>query len=336
MIEFLLAMGTTAVLTALLRQAAVRVGWVHCPNPNKRMPKANPHPRVIAMGGGLAIFAGILVGASAGAHSYAHPLVFGLASGALLLGLWDDLKDCRATMKLTVQTLLGIATVLWLGQLHGLPSWLGLPITVFGVVGLMNAVNILDNMDGIVGGLMTLAMLGYAWLGMVTQNSTVTVLSLAVAGACFGFWLHNKPPASIFMGDVGSMMLGYLLAVVGTLATHGQYPNEIARLVAPLLPAGVFITNTVFVTVWRKTHKLPITFWCLEHNLNYRAIALFGPSLWKINVAFYAVQAGLVILARVSAVTPLLVTSALFLLSVGGLFGLSWRLWQVEPEDVHL
>jgi len=239
-------------------------------------------------------------------------------------------------VKLIIQTLLGAATVLLVGRVDSLPAWLAIPVTIFGVVGLMNAVNILDNMDGTASGLMTLAMLGYAGLGMVTQNSTITVLSLAVAGACFGFWLYNKPPASIFMGDAGSMTLGYLLSVVGTLATHGQYQNELARLIAPLLLAGIFIANTVFVTAWRKAHGLPITFWCLEHNLNYRLAALVGLSPWKVNIAFYAVQVSLAILAWCSAVAPLLVTFAIFLLSAGILFGLSWRLWQVSPESVHL
>ena len=331
----LIAFGVTVVLVPLVRSLAIQVNWIHRPNPRVGVLEPNYYPRVIAMGGGLAVFAGIFAAMVAGRHNHI-PSIWGLAGTALLLGLWDDLKGCRPATKLVVQTLLGIATVLCVGHVHGLPSWLAVLVTGFGVVGLMNAVNILDNMDGMVGGLMTLAMLGYAGLGVLTQNDTVIALSLAVAGACFGFWLYNKPPAYVFMGDAGSMTLGYLLAIVGTLATHGQYPNELAQLVAPLLLAGVFIANTVFVTAWRKVHGLPVTFWCLEHNLNYRAIALVGPSPWRVNIAFYVVQVGLAILAWGSAVTSLSLTFTLFLLSAGILFGLSWRLWQVAPESVHL
>lgn len=335
MYELFIALSVTIVLVPIVRYGAIRVGWIHRPNPHKQVPKTNSHPHVVSMGGGLAIFAGIFTVATVRGHSHISPSVLWLAGIALLLGFWDDLKNCCPIVKLIVQTMLGIATVLVVGWIHGLPAWLAIPVTILGVVGLMNAVNFLDNMDGMASGLVALAMLGYAVLGVMTQNEKSIILSFSVAGACFGFWLYNKPPASIFMGDTGSMMLGYLLAVVGTLATHGQYQNELARLVAPLLPAGIFIANTTFVTAWRKAHKLPITFWCLEHNLNYRAIAFLGPSSWKVNVVFYGIQMGLVVLAWGSAVTPLPVTLFLFILSLSGLVGLLWRLWHVAPESVQ-
>lgn len=323
----------TALFTALIRFVALSVGWVHRPNLRDReTSKFRSH--TIAMGGGLAIFMGIITMVTTVEHNHVLQLVWGLSTIALFLGLYDDLRNCRPLAKLIVQTLLGVATVICGIKVHGLPIWLSIPITVFGIVGLMNAVNILDNMDGLVSGLMTIAMLAYAGLGIATQNKSVTVLSLIIAGACLGFWLHNKPPASIFMGDAGSMLLGYLLAIIGVLSTYGNYPHIVGQLGAPLLLAGLFIANTSFVTLWRKTHKLPITFWCLEHSLNYRLIAFVGKSTWKVNLFFYIAQIFISTLALGSIFTPLLLSLLFIIMGIASLFWASWQLWQVSPESV--
>ncbi|MCS7192288.1 MAG: undecaprenyl/decaprenyl-phosphate alpha-N-acetylglucosaminyl 1-phosphate transferase [Armatimonadetes bacterium] len=323
----------TAIFTALVRFTALKLGWIHRLNPrDERI--SGPHFRTVAMGGGLGIFMGIVTTAIMIEHDHVLRTVLGLATIALLLGLYDDLKNCRPLAKSIVQTLLGVVTLFFGIKVQGLPIWLSIPITVLGIVGLMNAVNILDNMDGIVNGLMIIAMLGYAGIGIATQNNSVTSLSLIIAGACLGFWIYNKPPASIFMGDAGSMLLGYLLAVVGILATFGNYPNLVGQLGAPLLIAGIFIANTTFVTLWRKTHGLPITFWCLEHSLNYRLIAFVGKSAWRVNLFFYIAQTFISTLALISIFAPLLLSLLLLLIGITGLFWASWRLWQVTPESV--
>ncbi|MBI4530581.1 MAG: undecaprenyl/decaprenyl-phosphate alpha-N-acetylglucosaminyl 1-phosphate transferase, partial [Candidatus Latescibacteria bacterium] len=251
-----------------------------------------------------------------------------LASVAFVLGLADDLKRCRPVTKLIVQVLLGIATIACVGIVYGLPLVLTVPATIFGVVGLMNAVNIMDNMDGTASGLLVLAMIGYALLGVLTNNLTVVLLSVTVAGASFGFLLHNKPPARIFMGDAGSLMLGYFLAVTGILVTHGVYQYKAVRLVVPLLIVGLFLTDTAFVVVWRKFHSQPIARGDKNH-LSHRLAKWFRGSEWKANGVLYGFQVFLIVLAFGSTVTALWVSFLLFLIGLGSLLGLSWRLWRV-------
>ncbi|MCS7193253.1 MAG: undecaprenyl/decaprenyl-phosphate alpha-N-acetylglucosaminyl 1-phosphate transferase, partial [Armatimonadetes bacterium] len=225
-----------------------------------------------------------------------------LALYAAMLGFYDDIKSPHPIHRLTIQTLFGVATVAVVGWIHGLPVWLSIPITVFGIVGLMNSVNMMDNMDGVASGLITLSMLSYAVLGWLTKNELVVALGLTVAGAAFGFWIYNKPPAVIFMGDTGSLMLGYLLAVTGIVSSWGEYNNLLARLVAPLLLASVFITDTTFVVLWRKTHGLPVMQGDRNH-ISHRLAVLFGYSEWHANFVLYSLQLVMNVLALIVVVS---------------------------------
>jgi UDP-GlcNAc:undecaprenyl-phosphate GlcNAc-1-phosphate transferase len=227
---------------------------------------------------------------------------------------------------------LGILTLSLLGWVKGLPALLAIPITVFGVVGLMNSVNMMDNMDGIASGLMTLTMVGYALLGILTRNETVTSLSLMVAGATFGFWLYNRPPALIFMGDTGSLMLGYLLAVIGTISTWGEFHHWFGQLFAPLLLASVFITDTTFVVLWRWWHGLPVMQGDRNHT-SHRLAVWLGHSEWRANFVLYAVQLFMNALAIVVATAEFPIALIAALLGFGGLIALGWRLWHVQMDS---
>lgn len=327
---FVISLLVAAVFTPIVRLVALKIGWIHRPDPRKWNRKANPHPVTIAMGGGLAMFAGFAVSTATRFNTQLF-VVFLFTLYAAVLGFYDDLKSPKPTYRLAIQTLFGVATVILIGWVHGLPVWLGIPITILGIVGLMNSVNMMDNMDGIASGLVTLSMLGYAILGWLTKNELVMVLGLTVAGATLGFWLYNKPPALVFMGDTGSLMLGYLLAVTGTAATWGEYSNSFARLVAPFLLAIVFVTDTTFVVLWRKTHGLPVMQGDRNH-ISHRLSVLFGRSDWKANITLYFVQLLVNAVAILVVVSPILI-SAVIVLSVLILLSLlSWRLWQVQVE----
>lgn len=320
---------STLVLTPLVRWGALRIGWLHRPHPSKWMVKASPHPRSITMGGGLAMFAGLLVVMPLVATELRLlPLLF-FTITALLLGIWDDLKGCSPLLKLCVQAFLGVATVIAIGWVQGLTPWLAIAITIVGFVGLMNSVNMMDNMDGTASGLIALTMLGCGALGFLTENFTVVALSCAVAGVCLGFWVYNKPPARLFMGDAGSMLLGYCVALVGTLATHGTFSNDIARLIAPLLMVGLFITDTTFVVVWRWQHGTSIVQGDRNH-LSHRLVAVLGDSEWRANIVLYVLQVINGLLALGVAALPLPWALACALLAFTLMITLAWRSWKVS------
>ena len=332
------AFAITVALTPLFRLMALRIGWEHRPDPRKWNRNYNPHSTRIALGGGLTMFVGIIVSASVyGAillsPSQSQPafVLLLFAACALLLGLYDDWRSPRPVVRLAFQAILGVLTVSLLGWVQGLPALLAIPITIFGVVGLMNSVNMMDNMDGVASGLMTLTMIGYALLGILTKSEMVTSLSLMVAGATFGFWLYNRPPALIFMGDTGSLMLGYLLAVVGTMSTWGEFAHWFGRLFAPLLLASVFITDTTFVVLWRWRHGLPVMQGDRNHT-SHRLAVWLGHSEWRANFVLYAVQLLMNALAIVVATAKLPIALIAALLGFGVLVILGWRLWRVQME----
>ncbi|MFN3420614.1 MAG: glycosyltransferase family 4 protein [Armatimonadota bacterium] len=328
--NFVVSFFITALLTPIIRLAALKSGWEYRVDPRKWKRKMNPHAVRIAMGGGFAMLAGVSVATVMRLDYQLFTLsLFSFCAAAL--GLYDDLKSPRPTYRLIIQALIGVVTVAVIGRVHGLPIWLAVPISVIGIVGLMNSVNMMDNMDGVASGLITLSMLGYTILGWLTENELAVILGLIVAGASLGFWVYNRPPAVIFMGDMGSLMLGYLLAITGIVASWGEFSNLFARLVAPLLVASVFITDTTFVVLWRKTHRLPVMQGDRNH-ISHRLAVLMGRSEWGANIALYLTQ----LLMNVAAITvalssiPIAVIvslSAIILLTL-----LCWRLWQVQVE----
>lgn len=320
---------TTVLLTPLVRWGAIRVGWLHRQHPSKWLVSTNPHPRLISMGGGVAMFAALLLVMPLLARVVQPLPLFVFTVVALLLGIWDDVKGCPPWMKLCIQTFLGIATVLVIGWIQGLPVWLAIPVTIVAFVGLMNSVNMMDNMDGTASGLIALAMLGFGALGLLTHNVIVVGLSLAVAGVCSGFWVYNKPPARVFMGDAGSMFLGYCLALVGTLASHGEFPNGIARLLAPLILVGLFITDTTFVVLWRRRHGKPVSQGDRNH-LSHRLVTVFGRSEWRANIVLYALQILNGVFALGVVILPLPLSIISVLLAFILMITLAGRAWKVS------
>lgn len=318
----------TALLTPVVRVVALRVGWEHRVDPGKWKRKMN-HPTVpIAMGGGLAMLAGVSAAAVMRLDYQLFALCF-LAFCAAALGLYDDLKSSHPIHRLALQALIGVVTVAVIGWVHGLPIGLSIPITIFGIVGLMNSVNMMDNMDGVASGLITLSMLGYTILGWLTENELAMILGLVVAGTSLGFWVHNRPPATIFMGDTGSLMLGYLLAVTGIIASWGEYSNLFAQLTSPLLLASLFITDTTFVVLWRKTHGLPVMRGDRNH-MSHRLAVLLGRSEWGANITLYLTQLLMNVAAITVALSSILIAVIVSLCAISLLVFLCWRLWQVQ------
>lgn len=339
--EFLIAFLVTICVTPIVRRGALVLGWEHRPDPKKWNRQVNPHTARIALGGGLAIFGGFAItlilsfGLSlmvAGTSPFPLSILL-LSFCAMVLGLYDDLRSPRPVFRLSIQTVFGLATVALIGSVKGLSFWLSIPITVLALVGLMNSVNMMDNMDGVASGLMTLTMLGYAFLGHLTENHDLTVLSAAVMGASLGFWLYNRPPATIFMGDAGSLLLGYLLAVVGTIATWGEYPFWFNRLIAPLMLASVFITDTTFVVLYRWRHGLPIMQGDRNH-ISHRLAVLCGYSEWKANLTLYALQALSIAVSLCAAIAPLSISVVLAIGMVAILVAVGFRLWYI-PMSVQ-
>ena len=195
-------------------------------HPNERSSHSMPTPR----GGGLAIVL-IVMGAGGWSASEAgldRSLVY-LISGAVIawLGWRDDVHSLSPRVRFTVQGLVAAVSIYGLGYFKFVTiplfgelylGWVGILITFLWIVGLTNAYNFMDGIDGIAGGVALAAALGWMMLASNMQNGFVFWVSLAVAAGSLGFLFHNWSPAKIFMGDVASTFLGYTFAVLPLLS----------------------------------------------------------------------------------------------------------------------
>jgi UDP-GlcNAc:undecaprenyl-phosphate/decaprenyl-phosphate GlcNAc-1-phosphate transferase len=228
-ISFVLA----AVLTAVVRRVAPRVGLVDLPDGRQKL-----HARATPLGGGVAVLlaaAGAVVmcraslGDAAADGAPGLGVLLGAAAWIVALGVLDDRHRLRARAKLLGQIPaaallvaggLSIDNIEFLGW-HGTLGWAAAPLTLVWLVGATNAVNLLDGMDALAATLGTLMALTIAALAGWNGQAMAALIALALAGGLMGFLLHNRPPARIFLGDAGSMLIGLLLAALSVVALRG-------------------------------------------------------------------------------------------------------------------
>ncbi|MCK6569343.1 MAG: glycosyltransferase family 4 protein [Anaerolineales bacterium] len=216
-----------AILSALgvwiIRQYAERYLLDH---PNERSSHSAPTPR----GGGLAIVVVVLAAGCVAAinSNLTHSLIY-LVCGAVIacLGWQDDVQSLSPRVRFAVQGLVALASVLGMGYFKSVTIPLfgqlqlgvvGFIITILWIVGLTNAYNFMDGIDGIAGGVALAAALGWMFLATRADHNFVFWIALAVGAGGLGFLLHNWSPAKIFMGDAGSTFLGYTFAVLPLLS----------------------------------------------------------------------------------------------------------------------
>jgi UDP-GlcNAc:undecaprenyl-phosphate/decaprenyl-phosphate GlcNAc-1-phosphate transferase len=216
--------------------------------------------------GGLAIFAGAL--AAAGAFLPVNErtrAIFAAAALITALGAVDDVRDLHPAVKFGGQVLAAIVLVLagvsvdnfTLPFIHRVDlHHLGGPLTVLGLIGLMNVVNFSDGVDGLAAGVCAISAAAFSVIAFDLGQNVAGVLAAIVCGASLGFLVFNFPPASIFMGDCGAQLLGLLLGAViveGSLKT-----NALIALVGPLVILAVPFLDTGFVVAKRIKYRRPI------------------------------------------------------------------------------
>ena len=253
-VALLVAFGVTLVATPLIRRAAVEADLLDEPGGRKIHVRAVPRLGGAAMLGafGLAVAAALLAAALAGVDLAAlanGALVPALAGIAIIgvVGLVDDIRDLSPIVKLVGQVAAAVAVVLlglsfsevstpWGGVSLGL---MGPVITVGWLVAVANAVNLIDGLDGLAGGVSLACLAAFAAMAATLDVPAVLLLTAAGGGAVLGFLVFNRPPASIIMGDAGSMFLGMLLgisavALVGARPDHIAIPTAVVVLGVPL------------------------------------------------------------------------------------------------------
>jgi UDP-GlcNAc:undecaprenyl-phosphate/decaprenyl-phosphate GlcNAc-1-phosphate transferase len=233
------------------------------------------HQKPTPLLGGVAIYVGTLLVVLNFVHLDTR--LIGLVGGGTLLfmtGLIDDWRHLRPHTKLIVQII--AACVLIVGgvqvETYNLAT-VAIPLTILWVVGITNAFNLLDNMDGLSAGTALIAATFLFAFSVSVQNAGAAVMALAVGGAALGFLVYNFNPARIFMGDSGSMFLGFMLSGIALLGTREMASDVFFVLLIPAAMMGLPIFDTTLVTIVRTLEGRPLSQGGRDH-LSHRLVAL--------------------------------------------------------------
>ena len=261
LLAFLVAASASLLLVVPVRALAIRVGMVDLPGPRK------VHLKPIPLLGGLAMYAGVMLGILFTFDGPARAQSIGIVTGATLVavvGFLDDRGWLHHQLKLFVAMPLaavillatGIHTQIFSSLVGGRSGyWLDAALTILWVVGITASFSILDHMDGLCAGVAAMAAVFFALLAYLSGQTLVTTLAAAVLGGSAGFLRWNFKPAKIFMGDGGAMFLGFLMATLA-LKLRIDYATPLANLLAPLLILSATIFDTTLVTISRSRRGL--------------------------------------------------------------------------------
>ncbi|MFM9281946.1 glycosyltransferase family 4 protein [Paenibacillus jiagnxiensis] len=271
-IGFIAALALALALTPLVKKFAVKVGAVDVPNARK------VHTRIMPRLGGLGIFLAFILTTLALLPFIPEGVLTSrdtnfiaafLIGGAMIviIGALDDRFDLNAKLKFLVQ--IGIACIVVFGfnirvdfvdipfmdAYSSLEIWISVPLTIFWIVGVTNAINLIDGLDGLAAGVSGIAIGTIFVMSMLMGNVPVALLCLVLLGSIIGFLFFNFHPAKIFMGDTGSLFLGFCLAMLSLL---GYKQIAVVSFITPLIIIGVPLSDTFFAIVRRKLQKKPI------------------------------------------------------------------------------
>ena len=290
LITFTLAFVTSLAITPLVIRLAFKLNMVDRPGERR------VHQKITPRLGGLGIFISFFVGLGFALTQIELP--FGIMVGALIIvvtGLLDDRFGIRPAQKLLGQSIAAIVvlvdgpiintlTVPFSDQAITVSPYVAIPIAFVWILGITNAVNLIDGLDGLAGGVSLIASLSIFTMAIMTGNLAVAFMVIALAGGLFGFLFYNFHPAKIFMGDSGSLLLGFLLAVFSVISFKQV---TFVTLVIPIIILAVPIVDTMIAIIRRKLNHQRIME-ADKNHLHHKLLAM-GFSHRKTVLFIYAI-----------------------------------------------
>ena len=267
-VAFVFAFLITLITTPFSKKLAYKVGAID-------KPKARGmHTKPMPLAGGTAIVLGFTITVltlTPMVEGFHWQEVGGILLGGLfiaIVGFFDDIYNLSAKFKLCMQILASLIVIfsgirvdvitwpLLFGQTVPLPQHVSLIVSLLWMVGITNAVNLIDGLDGLAAGVSSIAALCFMFLSIMTGNPVAVLLTASLAGACMGFLPHNFNPATIFMGDTGSTFLGFILAVSSIEGLFKGY--TVITVVVAVLILGLPIFDTTFAIIRRILKRQPV------------------------------------------------------------------------------
>ncbi len=249
------------ILTPLIKKLAFAIGATDKPNQRK------VHQKIMPRLGGLAIFISFIIGLLFLRPTDEYSIFIIIGSFIIIItGILDDMFELSAKVKLLGQIAAALVVVLpgvqvdfinipiFGGQIEF--GFLSIPLTVLWIVGITNAINLIDGLDGLAAGVSSIALITISGMAFLKGDIFVMSMGLIVLGSTLGFLVYNFHPAKIFMGDTGALFLGYIISV---LALLGFKNITILSLIIPVIILGVPISDTLFAIIRRFVNKQPLS-----------------------------------------------------------------------------
>ena len=293
---FIVSLVITMVLIPPVMKWAERIGAIDLPDERK------VHKSAIPRVGGIAMVIGSMV--SILFWTEFNNQIISLLSGYLILlffGIWDDRTDLNYRIKFAGQ-ILAVIIVVVAGDVvihripfieNDLPLYIAVPFTIFALVGITNAINLSDGLDGLAGGTTLLSLSVIGLLAFQADGFDVVIIAMAVAGSIFGFLRYNTYPARLFMGDTGSQFLGFSAGVLAILLS--QSISTAMSPVLPLIILGLPVLDTIAVMTQRM-YEGRSPFSADKNHIHHKLLAI-GFDHYEAVLLIYVVQSTLVIAA---------------------------------------
>lgn len=257
---FLLCFLAAILVTPLVKNFAIKIGATDKPNSRK------VHQKVMPRLGGLAIYISFLAGFVflQPESPYLIPILLG-SFVIIVTGIVDDIIELSAKWKLAGQILAAGIVIAGGVQVEfiNLPfegqldlGWFAVPLTLLWIIGITNAINLIDGLDGLAAGVSSIVLMTLIGIAFTMGNLFVVALGVILLGSTLGFLVYNFHPAKIFMGDTGALFLGFMIAVISLL---GFKNVTLFSLLIPVIILGVPISDTLFAIIRRMVNKTPLS-----------------------------------------------------------------------------
>lgn len=331
LIPFLIAFALAIIVTPIVRRIALIKGYVAKPRQDRW------HKKETALFGGAAIFLSFIIPYIL----FVKPTVENISiivCGCLIfgLGLFDDIVQIKPYTKLMGQIIVASLVMSFGISIKIIPyQIISIPLSILWIVGIMNAFNLLDNMDALSAGIAAIAGLTLFLFSFLDGNAAVGLPALILAGSLLGFLRYNFNPAQIFMGDCGSMFIGFILATITLLGSWRESTHLISIMAVPIMVLAVPILDTLFVTFMRGMNSRKIFQGGRDH-MSHRMVVL-GLSernsvlvLYVISIIFGAISVGSMF------VNPLVTMILVLLVAIGLMYFAAFlgKVKMYEAQDV--
>jgi UDP-GlcNAc:undecaprenyl-phosphate/decaprenyl-phosphate GlcNAc-1-phosphate transferase len=297
-LALLICFVASIVLTPLVRKLAFKIGATDKPNQRK------VHQKVMPRLGGLAIYISFIIGSFIiypVDSKYFIPLI--VASSIIVLtGIIDDIREISPKVKLLGQ-LLAASIVVFFGEITvetiNLPfggelefGYLSIPLAFLWIIGITNAINFIDGLDGLAAGVSSIVILSISGVAWMMGDMFVFSICLVLLGSILGFLPYNFNPAKIFMGDTGSLFLGFMISVLSLL---GFKSMTVISFIVPVIILGVPISDTFFAIIRRLVQKKPLS--APDKSHLHHCLLNLGYSHRKTVLIIYAMSAFFALMA---------------------------------------